>query len=236
MFTSEFINDIFSKVAGKYDLMNDVMSFGVHRLWKKQFCKLVTNLEGEILDVASGSGDIAFTLYKQAKRRFLHPRITLSDINPSMLNLAKNKAINAGWLDKNLQFVEADATKLPFADSSFDYYTIAFGIRNVIDKQNALNEAWRVLKPNAKFLCLEFSKPTALGFKDLYRLYCDHIIPKFGAHVADSQEAYQYLVESIRQFPDQHIFTSMMRQAGFKIASFQNLHLSLATIYVGYKT
>jgi demethylmenaquinone methyltransferase/2-methoxy-6-polyprenyl-1,4-benzoquinol methylase len=152
-----------------------------------------------------------------------------------MLSLAKNKAIDRNLLDADLQFVHADATNLPFEDNSFDYYTIAFGIRNIPDINSALKQALRVLKPGGKFLCLEFSKPVMCGFKDLYRFYSDYVIPKIGCYVANNEDAYKYLVDSIAAFPDQHIFTSMMKAAGFNIAYFQNLHFSLATIYVGYK-
>jgi demethylmenaquinone methyltransferase/2-methoxy-6-polyprenyl-1,4-benzoquinol methylase len=234
MFEVNFIKEVFSSVADKYDLMNDLMSMGVHRIWKKKFCRLVENLDSKILDVASGSGDIAFKLYQKAIEKGYTPHITLSDINPAMLQLAKDRAINNNILN-NLEFLVADATCLPFDDCSFDYYTIAFGIRNIPDINEALKEAYRVLKPKSKFLCLEFSKPTAPLVKNFYDIYSDCIIPKIGGMVAGNEQAYEYLVESIRQFPDQNIFVSMMQSAGFKVAYFENLHFSIASIYVGYK-
>jgi demethylmenaquinone methyltransferase/2-methoxy-6-polyprenyl-1,4-benzoquinol methylase len=234
MFEESFIKEIFSSVAGKYDLMNDLMSLGVHRIWKKQFCSLVKNLDSKILDVASGSGDIAFRLRENGIRNGLNPHITLSDVNAEMLQVARDKAIDKNILT-GLEFVEADATALPFADNEFDYYTIAFGIRNIPDINGALKEAYRVLKPKSKFLCLEFSKPTLPLVKNIYDAYSDYVIPAIGDKVSGNREAYQYLVDSIRAFPDQNIFISMMQNAGFKISYFQNLHFSIASIYVGYK-
>ncbi len=234
MSKASFIKQIFSEVAEKYDLMNDLMSFGIHRIWKKQFCNLIKNLDSKILDVASGSGDIAFRLYDKALNDGITPQITLSDVNAEMLQLAKDKAIDRNILDK-LDFVVADATNLPFDNNSFNYYTIAFGIRNIPDIQNALNESYRVLKPKSKFLCLEFSKPTMPIFSDFYRMYSDNVIPKIGETVANNRAAYEYLVDSIKAFPDQNIFLSMMQKAGYKISYFQNLSGSIASIYVGYK-
>jgi demethylmenaquinone methyltransferase/2-methoxy-6-polyprenyl-1,4-benzoquinol methylase len=234
MFKPSFIKEVFDNVASKYDLMNDLMSLGTHRLWKNKFCSLVGNLDSKILDVASGSGDIAFRLYNNAAKIGQKPHIILSDVNENMLQLAKDKAIDNNILS-GLEYVLADATALPFDDNSFDYYTIAFGIRNIPDIHTTLSEAYRVLKPRSKFLCLEFSKPTAPLIRHMYDLYSDKVIPKIGEVVAGNIEAYEYLVNSIREFPDQNIFISMMQGAGFKNTYFQNLSFSIASIYVGYK-
>ena len=234
MFQANFIHKVFSKVAGKYDLMNDVMSLNLHKVWKRQFCDLVTKLDARILDSAAGSGDIAFELYNRAKKANLTPNLVLSDVNASMLALAKDRAVNSNILH-NIDFVEADATQMPWSDQEFDYYTISFGIRNVPDIQKALNESYRLLKPGGKFLCLEFSKPTAAVIRHLYGWYLDKVIPKLGGAIAQDEQSYQYLVDSIKAFPDQNIFISMMQRAGFKMCYFKNLSFSIASIYIGYK-
>ena len=226
IYKQDFIQEIFSNVANKYDLMNDLMSFGLHRLWKKRFCKLVDNPNSKILDVASGTGDIAFILHKKAT----DPDITLCDLNEEMLNIAKGRAIDKNLLS-GLNYVIANAISLPFENDTFDYYTIAFGIRNIPDKHLALKEAYRVLKPRSKFLCMEFSAPRC--FKKAYDTYSFKAIPMIGQLIAKNRQAYEYLVESIREFPAQNIFIDMMYSAGFKISSFQNL--PLVSIYIGYK-
>lgn len=234
MSKDHFIKEIFSNVANKYDLMNDLMSFGIHRAWKSQFCSLVENLDSKILDVASGSGDIAFRLHKLCLARGIKPEITLTDVNDKMLQVAKDRAIDLNILS-DLEFVLADATKLPFEDNSFDYYTIAFGIRNICDMDGALAESYRVLKPKGHFLCLEFSRPTMPIMRDIYNLYLEKVIPKIGQLVTNHQEAYEYLADSIKAFPEQSVFLSMMQKAGFKIANFRNLSNGVACIYLGYK-
>lgn len=234
MHASSFINDVFTAVAGKYDIMNDAMSFGLHRLWKKQFCALVTDPGAKILDVATGSGDIAFALYKRALNLGLSPNIVGVDVNPAMLSLAKVKKLEQN-ISCGLDFMGADATSLPFEDNSFDYYTISFGIRNIPDISKALEEAHRVLKAGGKFLCMEFSKPYLPGIKQAYNFYSDHFIPKMGKLIAGNSDAYQYLVDSIRAFPDRKNFLSMMQASGFKIAHGRNLSFAVASIYQGYK-
>ena len=234
MFEEKFIASIFSRIAPKYDLMNDVMSFSLHRHWKKELCSYVKNLNAKILDVACGSGDISFELYRRGQKLALQPKIVLSDVNAQMLQLAKDRAINQNMIDV-FEFVQADACALPFEDNSFDYYTIAFGIRNIVEIEQALSEAYRVLKPGARFLCLEFSKPSMPIFKNFYKIYSEKIIPKMGKWIANDQQAYQYLVDSIRAFPDQNIFIAMMQRAGFKFSYCKNLSFSIASIYVGYK-
>jgi demethylmenaquinone methyltransferase/2-methoxy-6-polyprenyl-1,4-benzoquinol methylase len=231
----DFIKEIFSNVADKYDLMNDLMSFGIHRIWKNQLCSLVKNLDSKILDVASGSGDIAFRLHRCALKKGIIPQITLTDVNEKMLQIAKDRAIDRNILN-DLEFIVADATNLPFEDNYFDYYTIAFGIRNIPDMQAALNEAHRVLKPKSNFLCLEFSRPIMPIVSSIYDLYLDSIIPKIGDFITNRKEAYEYLADSIRAFPDQSVFLAMMQKAGFKISHFKNLSNSVASIYMGYKS
>jgi len=234
MYTSSFISDVFTSVASKYDIMNDAMSFGLHRLWKKQFCSLIKDPGAKVLDVATGSGDIAFGLYKKALNLGLTPNIIGVDINPAMLSLAKVKKLEKN-ITCGLDFIEADSTNLPFKDNSFDYYTISFGIRNIPDISKALQEAHRVLKPCGKFLCMEFGKPCSPGIKQAYNVYSDYFIPKMGGMIAGNKDAYQYLVDSIRAFPDRKKFLSMMQAAGFKISYGRNLNFGVASIYEGYK-
>lgn len=229
------VNDVFSQVADKYDLMNDLMSLGIHRLWKNEFIRHIPNLNSKILDVASGSGDIALRIAKKAKlranNRFF---INLCDINEEMLEQAKKRAIDLN-LFKNLDFTVASAESLPFPNDSFDYYTIAFGIRNVPNIKKALKEAYRVLKPMGKFLCLEFSKLDDNLFKNFYEFYSFNIIPKIGQIVTNNKEAYEYLVESINLFSSQEDFKMMILDAGFEEAKYTNLTGKIVAIHSAYK-
>lgn len=228
------IDNVFSKVADKYDLMNDVMSLGMHRLWKDEFVKQIPNLNSYILDVASGSGDIALKLAKKARDRGNNIVITLCDINEEMLKQAKKKAIDLN-LFQNLKFTVANAENLSFPDNNFDYYTIAFGIRNVPDINKALSEAYRVLKPMGKFICLEFSKVKESRLKDFYKFYSFNIIPKIGQMITGNKEAYEYLVESIELFPSQDEFRIMIKEAGFEEVSYKNLSGGIVAIHSAYK-
>jgi len=228
------VDNVFTDVATKYDLMNDLMSFGVHRIWKSEFCGLIPNLNSKIIDVASGTGDISFRIHNLAKKQNKSPNIVACDINADMLEIGRDRAINRNILD-NLDFVVADAENLPFHDNSFDYYTIAFGIRNVINVANALKEAHRVLKPTGKFLCLEFSKVQDPFMKPLYDFYSFNMIPNIGRYVANNKSAYQYLAESISLFPDQEDFKTMIMDAGFQDVAYQNLTLGVASIHYGFK-
>lgn len=228
------VDKVFSDVANKYDLMNDLMSFGVHRLWKDEFCSMIPNLNGTVLDVAGGTGDIAFRLKANAKKQNKDPHITICDINPAMLNIGKDKAIDQNILTK-LDMLVADAEKLPFDDNSFDYYTIAFGIRNMLSIEKALDEAYRVLKPTGKFLCLEFSKVQNDMIRPLYSLYSFNLIPAIGQFVAKNQGAYKYLAESISLFPDQDSFKTMIQTAGFADVKYKNLTFGVAAIHYGFK-
>lgn len=229
------VNQLFSNVAGSYDVMNDLMSGGVHRLWKNKFCDQVDNLSSDILDVAGGTGDIALKLKARARAKNIKDnQVTICDINHEMLKHAKSKAIDKNFLER-IDFVCGNAQKLPFADESFDYYTIAFGIRNVPKIEEALKEAYRVLKVGGKFLCLEFSKVEHKPLKQIYDFYSFNIIPKIGKIAASNEDAYKYLVESINLFPDQEEFANMIKQSGFKRVSYQNLTFGVAAIHTGYK-
>ena len=228
------VDGVFSDVAGKYDLMNDVMSLGVHRLWKDEFCRMIPNLNSTILDVAGGTGDIAFRLKDNAKKQNRDPRIVVCDINYDMLTVCKNRAINRNILHK-LDLVVGDAEKLPFPDNSFDYYTIAFGIRNMLSLEKTLAEAYRVLKPTGKFLCLEFSKIQNDFIRPLYDFYSFKLIPSIGGYVANNRDAYKYLAESIKLFPDQETFKTIVQDAGFSDVRYKNLTFGVAAIHYGFK-
>lgn len=228
------VDGVFSDVAKKYDLMNDLMSFGVHRLWKDEFCQMIPNLDSTILDVAGGTGDIAFRIKDRGRKQNKDPHVVVCDINKEMLGLCRDKAVDNNILG-NLDVVLGDAEKLPFADNSFDYYTIAFGIRNMLNISKTLEEAYRVLKPTGKFLCLEFSKVQNDFIKPLYDFYSFNLIPTIGGTIANNKSAYKYLVESISLFPRQEDFKTMIKQAGFTDISYKNLTFGVAAIHYGYK-
>ncbi len=223
------VGEIFSSVAPKYDLMNDLMSFGIHRLWKN---KLIAELEPDkaLLDVASGTGDLVKRYYLKCN----NPNITMSDINKDMLNTGRDRLLNEN-IFQGINFVECNAEKLPFQEFSFDYYTIAFGIRNVTNIKASLQEASRVLKPGGKFVCLEFAQVDNPLFKQIYDYYSINIIPKIGKLIANDEYSYQYLVESIRRFPEQEEFVSLMEEAGLKLCRFENLSFGIVAMYIGYK-
>jgi demethylmenaquinone methyltransferase / 2-methoxy-6-polyprenyl-1,4-benzoquinol methylase len=225
------VRNVFSKVADKYDIMNDFMSGGVHRLWKRTFVsRIAPKPHFKILDVAGGTGDISFLMYKASKGA----DITVTDINPEMLKVGQSRAADRGLIDK-LQWKEVNAEEVPFEDNTFDVYTIAFGLRNVTHIDKALKEAYRVLKPGGKFYCLEFSKPAYEPLEKLYDFFSFKIIPQIGAMVANDRDSYQYLVESIRQFPHQQGLKIRMEDAGFKHVKFENLSGGIAAIHSGVK-
>lgn len=228
------VDALFSNVADKYDLMNDMMSLGVHRLWKDEFCNMIPNLDSKILDVAGGTGDISFRIHENAKRQNRSPHIVICDINLDMLKVSQKKAIDKNILDR-FDLVVGDAEKLPFPDNSFDYYTIAFGIRNVINIEKVIKEAYRVLKPTGKFLCLEFSRVQNDLLKPLYDFYSFNFIPAIGKYVAKNKDAYRYLAESISLFPDQETFKHMIIKEGFTDVSYKNLSQGIAAIHYGFK-
>jgi demethylmenaquinone methyltransferase/2-methoxy-6-polyprenyl-1,4-benzoquinol methylase len=224
------VRDVFSRVAAKYDVMNDFMSAGVHRLWKRTFVRRIRpRKDNVILDVAGGTGDISFLMYEAS-----NADITVSDINNEMLKVGQARAADRGLIGK-LNWIQANAEELPFADNSFDIYTIAFGLRNVTHIDKALAEAFRVLRPGGRFFCLEFSKPAYEPLRKAYDAFSFKIIPKIGKMVANDSDSYQYLVESIRQFPHQQGLKIRLEDAGFKHVNFENLSGGIAAIHSGVK-
>lgn len=228
------INEVFSSVASKYDVMNDLMSFGVHRIWKDKFVRKIANLNAKIIDVAGGTGDIAFRVYARARQVNKNIHITVCDLNPDMLKICQDKAINQNILD-NFDTKICDAENLPFDDNTFDYYTISFGIRNVASIPKALSEAYRVLKPTGKFLCLEFSHVQNEYTKRAYDFYSKNIIPKMGEIVTNDRKSYDYLVDSIQLFPNQEQFKALIQDAGFIDVAYENMSFGVAAIHYGYK-
>jgi len=226
------VRSVFASVAGKYDLMNDLMSFGIHRLWK-HFTLSLTGLRPgqQALDVAGGTGDLAVGLLRQVGKE---GRVVLSDINPSMLERGRDRLLDLGFVG-NVEFLVADAERLPFADDSFDCVTIGFGLRNVTDKSAALASMHRVLKPGGQLLVLEFSTPTAPGLKPIYDAYSFNVLPLLGRMVAGDADSYRYLAESIRRFPDQETLLGMFRSAGFQQARYHNLSGGIVAVHRGYK-
>jgi demethylmenaquinone methyltransferase / 2-methoxy-6-polyprenyl-1,4-benzoquinol methylase len=222
------VRSVFSNVAGKYDLMNDAMSGGAHRLWKDQFVRRVKPQRGEdILDMAGGTGDIAFRLHKHGAH------VTVADINPEMLGVGKERAAKKELND--LAWSEQNAETLSFADRSFDAYTIAFGIRNVTHIDKALAEAHRVLRFGGRFFCLEFSTTQWPGFGEIYDAYSHHLVPKIGKMLAGDEDSYRYLIESIRRFPDMPKFEGMIKDAGFARTKVEPIMGGLVAIHSGWK-
>jgi demethylmenaquinone methyltransferase/2-methoxy-6-polyprenyl-1,4-benzoquinol methylase len=221
------VGAVFSSVARRYDLMNDLMSGGMHRLWKDRFVNRVKPRPGEaILDMAGGTGDVAFRMARRGAA------VTVADINADMLDVGKERA-EARGLD--LQWKVQNAEALSFADATFDAYTIVFGIRNVTDIPAALSEARRVLKRGGRFYCMEFSSSDWPGFARLYDSWADKLITRIGRAVADDEESYRYLVESIRRFPRPNAFKAMVSQAGFVRANAEPMLGGLVTIHSGWK-
>ena len=222
------VGTVFTSVARSYDIMNDAMSAGMHRVWKDRFVKRVKPREGEsILDMAGGTGDIAFRIAKSGAD------VTVSDINPDMLAVGKERASQRGIA--GLVWSEQNAETLSFADESFDGYTIAFGIRNVTYIDRALAEAHRVLKPGGRFFCLEFSTTVWPGFKDVYDAYSEHLLPRLGKAIAGDEASYRYLVESIRKFPTMPAFRAMIEAAGFRHTRVEPIMGGLVAIHSGWK-
>lgn len=223
---------VFKSVAPKYDLMNDLMSLGMHRLWKRFTIKQAAIKKGQrILDVASGTGDLAMAFSK-----LVGPAgtVVMTDINDAMLSTGRDRLLDAGVIG-NIECVLADAEQLPFASNDFDLVTIAFGLRNVTDKLTALKSMYRVLKPGGKLLVLEFSKPQTPILAKIYDTYSFNVIPKIGAVVANDRDSYQYLVESIRMHPDQEAMKAMMQEAGFENVDYFNLSGGIVALHQGYK-
>ena len=231
------VDDVFRSVARRYDLMNDLMSGGMHRIWKDAAVSWLSpprragrGRPWSVIDVAGGTGDIAFRI---AKRAAGNAEVTVADINPSMLEVGRERAAKRGYAE--IRFVEANAEDLPFANASFDAYTIAFGIRNVPRIEQALSEAFRTLRFGGRFICLEFSEVDVPFLDRVYEGYSFNAIPALGRVVADDPEAYSYLVESIRKFPKQEGFADLIRNAGFTRVTYRNLSGGIAAIHSGWK-
>lgn len=226
------VRDVFASVAGNYDLMNDLMSGGLHRLWKDKLVQMMNPKPGNVLlDVAGGTGDVALRCYRKTKGE---AKITVCDINPAMLKEGRAKMVDQGILS-GIDWVTGDAENLPLPARSVDIYSIAFGLRNVTHIDKALEEAARVLKPGGRFFCLEFSPGVAKQLKPLYDRYCLSVLPKIGALVAKDSGSYQYLAESIQKFPLQPILAERMKQAGLEQVKWLNLTGGIAVIHSGWK-
>jgi demethylmenaquinone methyltransferase / 2-methoxy-6-polyprenyl-1,4-benzoquinol methylase len=229
------VDDVFDKVAARYDLMNDLMSGGLHRLWKDAMVTWLapprrSTVPFAVLDVAGGTGDIAFRIAERSPAAV----VTVADINAQMMAVGRRRARTPS-LAGRIAFVHANAEALPFAAARFDAVTIAFGIRNVPDIPKALSEAHRVLRPGGRFLCLEFSAVDVAFLDKAYDLYSMHVIPRLGGLVVGDEEPYRYLVESIRKFPNQACFSAMIESAGFERVSARTLSGGIAAIHSGWK-
>jgi demethylmenaquinone methyltransferase / 2-methoxy-6-polyprenyl-1,4-benzoquinol methylase len=226
------VADVFHSVATRYDLMNDVMSFGIHRLWKQIALELASiRPHYLVLDLAAGTGDLALKIAPLISQQ---GRLLVTDINDSMLNIARSRFIEKGLIN-NSYFLQVNAEKIPFADNTFDCITIGFGLRNITQKQIALQSMYRVLKPGGKLIILEFSKPTLPLLNLLYDFYSFNILPKLGKFITNDEKSYRYLAESIRMHPNQEALRQMMIDLGFENCTFQNLTGGIVAIHRGYK-
>ena len=225
------VHGVFTNVASKYDVMNDVMSVGIHRIWKEAMMDWLAPRAGQkLLDVAGGTGDVSFKFLKRAGRA----HATVLDMTESMLISGRERA-EADAMADQLDWVVGDAMALPFEDNSFDVYTISFGIRNVTRIPDALSEAYRVLRPGGRLMVLEFSQLPNPAMQKAYDLYSFNVIPRMGKLIANDSESYQYLVESIRKFPDQEAFAAMIRDAAFEQVTYRNLSMGIAALHSGWK-
>jgi demethylmenaquinone methyltransferase/2-methoxy-6-polyprenyl-1,4-benzoquinol methylase len=233
---SALVGDVFARVAARYDLMNDLMSAGVHRLWKAAMIDWLAPRPGlRLLDVAGGTGDIAFRVLDRLARRQVAPaRIIVCDLNPHMLEVGRDRAIDANRLHA-VDWLCADAEALPLPDRSVDAYTIAFGIRNVTRIERALTEARRVLVPGGRFLCLEFATVASSALRKVYDLYSFNVLPWLGERVAGDQAAYRYLAESIRRFPDQATFARLIEEAGLEQVRHRDLSGGIAALHSAWR-
>jgi len=230
------VRRVFDSVADSYDLMNDLMSFGIHRLWKTAAIDVLDPRPGiTCLDVAGGTGDMAFRIRGRLKKRGGTGRIIVADINAEMLRVGRDRAVDRGISD-GLEWLVADAQALPLPDASVDAYTIAFGLRNVTDIAKALAEARRVLRPGGRFLCLEFSKVVVPVLERAYDAYSFTVLPALGRMVAHDPAAYRYLAESIRRFPAQEDLARMMRDAGLSRVSWRNYSAGIVALHSGWRT
>ncbi|OCG59351.1 bifunctional demethylmenaquinone methyltransferase/2-methoxy-6-polyprenyl-1,4-benzoquinol methylase [Gilliamella sp. Nev5-1] len=226
------VAEVFHSVADKYDVMNDLMSFGIHRIWKKITIEYSSVRKGQkVLDLAGGTGDLTAKFSQLVGDDGL---VVLADINESMLKVGRDKLRDKG-LFKNIEYVQANAEELPFADNYFDCITISFGLRNVTDKEKALHSIWRVLKPGGRLLILEFSKPQYQILNKAYDLYSFTMLPLMGKIVANDSESYRYLAESIRMHPDQNTLKKMMEDAGFVDVKYHNMTGGIVALHIGFK-
>jgi len=226
------VGEVFDSVASRYDLMNDLMSFGIHRLWKRYTIEQSAVRPGhKVLDIAGGTGDLAASF---AKRVGSCGHVMLADINASMLNVGRTRLTNRGVIG-NIDYTQANAECLPFADDTFDCVSIAFGLRNVTDKDKALESMYRVLKPGGRLLILEFSKPVVPLLEKVYDAYSFKALPIMGQLVANDADSYRYLAESIRMHPDQQTLTDMMAEAGFGKPDFHNFTGGIVALHKGFK-
>lgn len=225
------VHGVFSNVASKYDIMNDAMSMGIHRIWKDAMMDWLAPRNGQVLlDVAGGTGDISFRFLKRAPAA----RATVFDMTQGMLDEGRKRAEATQMADR-LEWICGDAMALPFEDVSFDVYTISFGIRNVTRIQDVIDEAYRVLKPGGRFMVLEFSQIPNPALQWAYDRYSFNVIPPLGKLIANDRDSYQYLVESIRKFPQQDVFAEMIRKGGFEQVKYRNLSLGIAALHSGWK-
>jgi len=226
------VAEVFHSVADKYDVMNDLMSFGIHRLWKRYTIEMSGVRKGyKVLDIAGGTGDLAAKFSDIVGDS---GEVVLSDINGSMLGVGRSRMIDKGLLT-NIDYVQANAESLPFPDNYFDCITIAFGLRNVTEKAKALKSMYRIVKPGGRVLVLEFSKPQSPLLSKVYDLYSFKILPKMGEIVANDSESYKYLAESIRMHPDQQTLKEMMSEAGFEQCDYHNLTGGIVALHRGFK-
>ncbi len=226
------VSEVFHSVASQYDLMNDVMSLGMHRWWKK-FAIMQTQIKSgdHVLDLAGGTGDLTKLLLEKVTDR---GQVTLSDINSSMLQAGRARLTDGNYL-QNIHYVQANAEQLPFEDHSFDGVTISFGLRNITNKENALAEMYRVLKPGKKLIVLEFSKPKYTVLNRIYDQYSFKVIPKLGEWIAKDKKSYQYLIESIRMHPDQETLLKLIEKVRFEKCGYHNLSGGIVALHYGYK-
>lgn len=228
----ELVADVFHSVAAKYDLMNDVLSLGIHRIWKRFAINCSGIRQGQkVLDLAGGTGDLTAKFSRIVGEK---GHVVLADINDSMLKVGRSKLRDLG-IEGNVEYVQANAEELPFPDNHFDLVTIAFGLRNVTDQDKALASIYRVLKPGGRLLILEFSKPIYKPVSKFYDFYSFNILPKLGKLIANDSESYQYLAESIRMHPDQETLKKMMDDVGFEGTEFFNLTAGIVALHRGYK-
>jgi len=226
------VREVFDSVAGNYDIMNDVMSFGIHRIWKRIVVDMASIRPGQqVLDLAGGTGDLTRLMAARVGKK---GSIVLSDINAAMIRNGRSRLLDHG-VAGNVCFVQANAEQLPFADNHFDCITIAFGLRNVTDKPAALASMRRVLRPGGRLLVLEFSKPVLPGLKPVYDAYSFTVLPWLGRRIAGDADSYQYLAESIRRFPDQETLRDMMLEAGLEDCRYHNLSGGIVALHKGFR-